>query len=47
MEKKDGLEQLVLNTPAPGNPVLATIEIIEPELQWIEVSQAIKDSLMD
>jgi len=44
--KKDGLEQLVLNTPAPGNPVLATIQIIEPELTWIEVSQAIKDSLI-
>ena len=43
--KKDGLEQLVLNTTAPGNPVLATIEIIEPELKWIEVTQAIKDAL--
>jgi len=43
--KKDGLEQLVLTTSAPGNPVLATIEKVEPELPWIEVSQAIKDSI--
>ena len=43
--KKDGLEQLVLTTSAPGNPVLATLEKVEAEVPWIEIAQAIKDSI--
>ena len=47
LKTTEDIEQLVLDTPAPGNKVLATIEIIEPELTWIEVTQAIKDSLSE
>ena len=43
--RKRWIRTISFNHFCTGQPVLATIEKVEPEISWIEVSQAIKDSI--